>query len=554
MGDVRFLEPYQRLKDAANLVEELRRCTDDAVIAALAVASVESEPRLANVLATEAQNRVNLYAAIFATMAEGVFSVGAQGQVKAMNPAAERILGWSLSEVHGSDMDSLLGCTVAAPSGDRRLCAVCAETLARKEARQEDDATFTRRDGTRFPVSFTAAPILREGDVQGAVVVFHDITARQRAENAARRLAAIVEASDDAILSLALDGTILTWNPRAAELYGYSAEEAIGRHVTLVVPPEVREEFEGLIARVKSGEVLHHYATKRLQRGGTRVDITLTATPIRGEDGNVVALSWIAHDVTQMKRHEEALEASEARYRLLLDSATDHAIFQLDPKGYVISWNPAAERIKKWKAEEIIGWHYSILFPPEEVANGDPWHELDDARREGRHDGEERRMRKDGVLFDASVTLSAMHDRDGTLVGFVKVTRDITERKEWERRLQTGEQRYKTLFEMFTSPALWCERSSMIVTANPAMLDLLGFDVGMLVGRSLGSLASAAHRERVEAAVAALKDGAAQDLRFAVVGHKQKTVDLAWRLRPIIFDGMTTGFFAVGDDPRPLPE
>lgn len=141
-------------------------------------------------------------------------------------------------------------------------------------------------------------------------------------------------------------------NPRAEELYGYSAAEAIGKKATLVVPPELRDAYEDLLRRVGGGEVLRHHVTQRLQRGGKILDISLTATPIRNAAGEVVALSWIGEDITQAKRYEEALQATEERNALLLDSVTDHAIFLMDPRGRIKSWNTAAEHMKKWKEED----------------------------------------------------------------------------------------------------------------------------------------------------------------------------------------------------------
>lgn len=551
MGDTRFMAPYQRVKKAANALDEIQALSDEDVIAALSAAAAEKDPYVSNVLTTEAQNRVTRYSAIVTTMAEGVFTVGPMGRLTAMNPAAERTLGWTWREAQGMDMDGLLGCTVQGPDGRARPRALCAETLQAIGPTHEEEALFTRRDGTRFPAAYSAAPIVRDGDTRGAVVVFRDITERRRTEEDVRRLAAIVQASDDSILSLSLDGTILTWNPRAEEIYGYPASYAIGRHATLVVPPELRDAYRRILARVGAGETVRHHETQRIRRGGKVIDISLTAAPIRNAMGDIAAISWIGHDITEAKRHEEALRHSQEQYRLLLDSVTDHAIFLLDPRGYVMTWNPAAERIKGWKEKEIVGWHYSILFPPEEVARGDPWTELEDAVREGRHDGEERRIRKDGRLFDASITLSAMRDDEGKLVGFVKVTRDVSERKAWERRLQTGEERYNRLFDLNPQPMAWCDPSGSVVRANEAFAGILGFAMESLVGRPLASLCVPENQGAVEREVEAIKDGAQRRLSFTAVPKDGEHVLLACRLVPIVVDGMTTGFFAVAESAGP---
>ena len=547
MGDTRFMAPYRRVKKAANPLDEIRALSDEDVIAALSAAASEKDPYVSNVLTTEAQNRVTRYSAIVTTMVEGVFTVGPLGRLTAMNPAGERILGWTLAEAQGMDMDAILSCTVTGHDGRARPRAVCADVLQALGPSHDEEALFTRRDGTRFPAAYTAAPIVRDGETRGAVVVFRDITERRRIEEDVRRLAAIVQASDDSILSLTRDGTILTWNPRAEEIYGYPAAYAIGKHATLVVPPELREAYHRILARVGAGETVRHHETQRIRRGGKVVDISLTAAPIRSATGEVVAISWIGHDITEAKRHEEALRRSEERYRLLLDSVTDHAIFHLDARGYVTSWNPAAERIKGWKEKEILGWHYSILFPPEEVARGDPWTELRDAMTKGRHDGEERRIRKDGTLFDASVTLSAMRDDEGALVGFAKVTRDVSERKAWERRLQTGEERYNRLFDLNPRPMAWCEPSGTITRVNEAFSDLLGLPKEALVGAPLTSLATPEHHEQVNAAGESLKDGAPLAVSFAAVPKDGSPIPLACRLVPIRVEDMTTGFFVVAD-------
>ena len=157
-------------------------------------------------------------------------------------------------------------------------------------------------------------------------------------------------------------------------------------------------------------------------------------------------------------------------------------------------------------------------------------------------------MRKDGSLFDASVTLSAMRNPDGKLVGFVKVTRDVSERKTWERKLQTGEQQYNHIFEAFERPTLWCEPDGRIVRANAALRTCLGLDETALVGRPFKSLAEPADRDRIDAATTAVKDGAEETLSFVVIDNERSGREMRWTLTPITVDSMTTGFFAAARD------
>ena len=549
VGDRRFIEPYLRVKQAAQRAEAIRGLDDADVIAALAGAGAEGDPLIANILATEAQNRISLYGTIQATMGEGVFAVGPLCRVVAMNPAAERMLGWSSDEAKGRPIDEMLAATLPA-HGAHVGHALCADVLSDVVSKRHEEATFQRKDGTRFWASYIASPIVRDGDVLGAVVVFRDITGRRHAEEDARRLAAIVTASDDAIVSFALDGTILSWNPRAEKIFGTRAEAALGRHGKSVLPAQFHDDLDALLRVPQNGGGPLRHMAKHIERDGNVVHLSITATHVLDDERNVIALAWIAEDVTKATDREEALRQSDQRYRLLLDSASDHAIFQLDPKGYVATWNPAAERIKGWKAEEIIGWHYSILAPPEEVANGDPWMELDIAKKEGSYSAEVRRIRKDGKIFDASVTLSAMRDPEGELIGFVKVTRDVSQRKEWERELETRDAHYRELFSMLRAPGVWCDPSGQIALTNPALCDAVGLSADDLHGRGLLSLCREADREAAREALDAAKAGERRRVAFSIVGPAGKTLAASWDLRPIVRGGVGTGFFAIGEASR----
>lgn len=546
VGDTRFVEPYLRVKRAAQRAEAIRDLRDEEVIAALGAAAAEGDPLIANILATEGQNRIGLYAAIQATMGEGVFAVGPLGRVTAMNPAAEAILGWRFDEIRGQDIDALVRCRVPAHGGEAQPCTIAADMLASDAPRAQDAVLLTRKDGSEFYASYVASPIIHEGDVRGGVVVFRDITQRRKAEDDVRRLAAIVTASDDAILSFALDGTVLSWNPRAEQIFGTRAGDAIGKPAKTVLPAQFHADLDGLLGRPTNGGGPLQHMARRLDRDGQAVHLSITATHVLDSTGNAVAVSWVAEDVTAATHRETALRRSDERYRLLLDSVTEHAIFELDPRGYVTTWNPAAERIKGWKEDEIVGWHFSVLFPPEEVKNGDPWTEIDRAKRDGVYSAEVRRIRKNGEVFDASVTLSAMRDAAGELVGFVKVTREVSERKEWERKLETRDEHYRAFFRGLRSPSAWCDPSGQIVVANRAFCEGIGISSDDLVGRPLLSLSAQPDRDAAESAIKAAKEGRATRVTFAAVGPARKAIETSWELEPILREGVATGFFAIG--------
>ncbi len=157
---------------------------------------------------------------------------------------------------------------------------------------------------------------------------------------------------------------------------------------------------------------------------------------MRDEEGKLCGFSKVARDVTERKKAQEALRESEERFRLLVEGVRDYAIFMLDPEGRVTTWNLGAERIKGYRAHEIIGRHFSVFYPEEDVARGKPARELQIAETEGTYEEEGLRVRKDGSNFWASILITALRDKEGNLRGFAKVTRDITERKRAEEALR----------------------------------------------------------------------------------------------------------------------
>ena len=172
----------------------------------------------------------------------------------------------------------------------------------------------------------------------------------------------------------------------------------------------------------------------RLRKDGTQFWAHVVIDPIRSPSGEIIGFAKVTRDLTERRAAEEALRRSQEQFRLLVQGVTDYAIFMLDPEGHVASWNAGAQRIKGYAPDEIIGSHFSRFYTPEDRAEGIPTRGLATAAREGRWEAEGLRMRKDGSTFWAHVVIDAIRDEDGKLIGFAKVTRDISERKEAERR------------------------------------------------------------------------------------------------------------------------
>jgi PAS domain S-box-containing protein len=235
---------------------------------------------------------------------------------------------------------------------------------------------------------------------------------------------------DYAIFLLDQSGQVLTWNAGAERIKGYKASEIVGNSFEVFYPESDRlagrpKDFLARAARDGRAEL----EGWRVRKDGTLFWADAVVSAIRDRNGSLQGFVKVTRDLTERRNAEEALRLSEERLRLMIQSVEDYAIFLLDPDGRVASWNAGAQRLKGYEASEIIGSHFSRFYPPEEIETGKAERELDTARSTGRFEEEGWRVRKDGSRFWANVILSAVRERDGRLIGFTKITRDMTERK-----------------------------------------------------------------------------------------------------------------------------
>jgi PAS domain S-box-containing protein len=247
---------------------------------------------------------------------------------------------------------------------------------------------------------------------------------------------------DYAIYMIDLDGRVASWNAGAARLKGYAAEEIIGQpYARFFTPEDQAQELPKYALQTAATKGRFETEGWRVRRDGTRFWALAVLDAIKDERGELIGFAKITRDMTERHREQARLLESERRFRHIINAVIDYAIFQLDRDGVVATWNPGAERIKGYAADEIIGQHFSRFYTEEDRAAGVPARALATAAAEGRFEAEGQRVRKDGTRFWASVVIDAIRDDAGELVGFAKVTRDITERMETQRILrETQEQ------------------------------------------------------------------------------------------------------------------
>jgi len=367
-----------------------------------------------------------------------VFALDTQGRVLSWNSGAERIFGYPAHDIIGKHFSVLY------PQEDLRSGKpwVFLET-ALKAGRIEDEGWRGRKDGSQFWANVLIT-VLREpdGGLAGFGAVVRDFSERKRAEEALRlseeRFRSLVQGvTDYAIVMLDPEGRINSWNEGAELIHGYKAGEVIGKHFAIIYPEEdLRRGKPAWELEVASRTGRFEDHGWRVRKDGTRFWANVIVTALHDGDGRPCGFGKVTRDITRQREAEEALRASEERFRLLVQGVRDYAIFMLDPRGNVTSWNEGAQRIKGYTASEIIGKHISVFYTDEDAAVGKAQLNLERAVKEGRIEDEGWRVRKDGSRFWASVVITALRDDTGALYGFSKVTRDITEKRRAQQALE----------------------------------------------------------------------------------------------------------------------
>ncbi len=362
-----------------------------------------------------------------------ILSLDQKGHVISWNAGAERILLYKPEEITGkhfsifhprSEIDNL----------DLEL------RIAKYEGRYEREGWRVRKDGTMFWASVVVTTIRDNNTTEclGFAVIIRDLTSRKQAEEALRqnhdRYRLLVESiADYAIAYLDSEGRIISWNSAANKITGYSATDILGSHFSTLYKKEdlAGSKYEILLNYTRE---IGRYEEKgiHVRKDGTTYRVNVILTAVNNEFGNLTGYSVIFRDVTEKEKVNDLLRDSDERFRLMVAGVQEYAIFMLDPKGNVTTWNLGAERTMGYTANEIIGNHFSIFYPEEDKKSGKPAWILRRALEHGCLEDENWRIRKDGTAFWANVAITPIYDIEKNLIGFTKVTRNLTERKRAE--------------------------------------------------------------------------------------------------------------------------
>lgn len=348
-----------------------------------------------------------------------------EGVITSWNGGATKMFGYAPDEVIGKPMTNLF------PPELKDELPRLLEKVRRGEVVADYDSIWLRKDGSRADVEFSISPVHATGSVIiGASLVGRDITARKVAEESMRQTQLIVENSYDAIIGETLDSIITGWNGGATKMFGYSAQEAIGKNISFLAPPEMQDEMSKLLKRITAGEVIADYDTVRVCKDGSRIDIALSISPIQTEDGTIIGASLVKRDVTSRRKAEESMR----QIQLIVENSYD-AIIGETLDGTITGWNAGAMKMFGYSSEEAIGKSVTFLLPEEKQNEVSA---LLDKIKAGEviADYDSVRVRKDGSQIDIALSISPIKAEDGTIIGASVVERDITARKKSERQIK----------------------------------------------------------------------------------------------------------------------
>ena len=479
--DYLFIEPRGRLglDDAGKLVGMLAYLFTCALIIAFGEAM-----RLAQVRASRQRELLRV---TLRSIGDAVITTDVDARVTYLNEVAESLTGWAQRDALGQPLDAVFRIVNEATREP-------VESPAARVLRHgvvvglANHTVLIRKDGDERAIDDSAAPIRDErGRVSGCVLIFRDVTAQRRVERdqasqllTARFLAAIVESSDDAIISKSLQGIIQSWNAAAQRLFGYTAEEAVGRHISLVIPAERIAEEDQIIASLKAGQRVDHFETERVRRDGKRILVSLTISPIKDEAGRVIGASKIVRDITERR------QAADRERELLAQAAEANAKFRaffeqgllfagiMDVDGTIIEANPLSVEGCGFARDQVVGkpfWDGPWWSPSPDLVE-----RIRTASAQAAA-GQTFRAEMPYFIGDGServidITILPIRDESGRVVFLVPSGTDITDR----RRAEADRERFVTIIENSTDFIGICDLNGVPFFINRAGLEMVGLD------------------------------------------------------------------------------
>lgn len=505
-------------------------------------------------LATEKAQILELLKVTLASIGDAVISTDANSRITLMNRTAEQETGWSETEALGRPLTDIFH----AIDVSTRLPI---ENLVKKAIEQgasilaKNGTILVARDGKERIIEHSASRINRDdGQVVGAVLVFRDISDRYPLEQQVKErhdaedfLASIIESSNDAIVSKTLQGVIQTWNQGAQRLFGYSAEEAIGSHISLIIPPERMQDEVQILNRISSGDRIDHYETVRRRNDGKLIHVSITVSPIRNKLGEIIGASKIARDISDRIGAELELQHSEARYRALAE-ASGTVVWRTTTEGEVLFASDYWNKITGQTDQEKTGWGWlNAIHQEDRDRTISLWRES--LTKQTLHENQFRVLTRDGSYRWFSVRGVPVFNSDGSVREWVGANTDCHDQKMAAEELHASAQRFKTLADNIVQFAWMADATGWINWYNQRWYEFTGTTLDEMEGWGWTKVH---HPDHVDSVVAkfqhSLDSGEPWEDTFPLRG---KSGEFRWFLShalPIRQDGQIVSWFGTNTD------
>lgn len=420
------------------------------------------------------QHSEERYRTLFETMAQGVIYQDTRGRIIDINPAARRILDLvdvdlTTTSITDHDLNLVRGDGSRLPREQRpgRKAIRTGEPVL-----GEVVGLYVPAEDAYHWIVVNAIPQFRHGRDEPCQVysTLTDITERRRMEERRAQLATLVESSHDAIIGVDFEGVITSWNLGAQTVFGYTAEEAVGEHFSMIAPPEFGSQQQSVVDSVARGEAVENYGTVRLTKDGKRIFVSFSISPILDSTGKAVGVAGIARDVTVQKRAEARL-----RFQAQLLDSVDEAVIALDLDDRIIYWGKGAEALYGYTREETLGRTLDqVNLIPEDMSADTLRQQRETVLEEGAWRGILRQQDKNGSYLWVRISLSAVRDSQGQIVGYIGIDRDVSAERYYERELKT-----------IAAVADWLRTSdsiqNMFETVFPQLQNHLAIEMGVVV-------------------------------------------------------------------------
>ncbi len=416
-----------------------------------------------------------------------IWTMDSFGKYTYISPAVEKHLGYTPDEASKMAFGQALTPNSAIVASEA-LSQLFSKIRSGEHPGSENiELEYFHKDGSTVWCDATYSPIYdSSGKFVSLMGVTRNISDHKKVEEVLRLLAAIVESSDDAIISKNLEGILLSWNKGAEKMYGYTPEEIIGKSLLTLIPDDHQDEMKKILDLIRSGSNLEHYETKHKRKNGVIFDVSLTISPLKDKDGHILGASTIARDITESKRLQDLIFSEKERLSVTLSSIGD-GVIATDTESKIVLMNKAAESLTGWTQGEAEGRYSVDVFriineetrqvcnnPFEEVVRSGKIIELGNHTVLIRKNGEER------VITDSAAPI---HDRQGSIIGAVLVFRDITEQKKMLDDLRNATKEWQRTFDSISDILFIQDKDMNIIKANQACLEAVKLPLDQVIGK-----------------------------------------------------------------------